>query len=222
MDRECRVDLWLLGENVTTLGSISRSEPGQTGFERTLNPRLSVLSNVWTLTWERDLAVDGRERDRVGELYEQCAPEALRLAFLLTGNRTRAEDVFHDAFVRAAGRLGSLRDRSAFRQYLYRTVTKRVISEARRGKIERRFLLREVAQLPHSTSDENQTFGDKDNLKSALYRLPARQRAALVFRFYADLSIEETAQCMGCSVGAVKSLTSRGLEELRYEVKRVE
>jgi RNA polymerase sigma factor (sigma-70 family) len=175
---------------------------------------------VWTLTVDKDLPLEERERDQVGKLYEQCAPEALRLAFLLTGDRSQAEDIFHDAFVRAAGRLGSLRDHLAFRQYLYRTVTNRVISHARRNKVERRFLVREGARLRTSSVDESHTFGERDRLQRALYRLPPRQRAALVFRFYADMSIDETAQNMGCSVGAVKSLTSRGLHELRDEVER--
>jgi RNA polymerase sigma-70 factor (sigma-E family) len=175
---------------------------------------------VWTDAVERELTLEGHKRDKVGELYEQCAPAALRLAFLLTGDRSQAEDVFHDAFVRAAGRLGSLRNDSAFRQYLYRTITNRVISHARRNKIEARFLLQEESELRGAAIDENASIGERDRLRRALYRLPARQRAVLVFRFYADMSIEETAASMDCSVGAVKSLTFRGLNELRDEVVR--
>ena len=48
-----------------------------------------------------------------------------------------------------------------------------------------------------------------------LRRLPARQRAAVVLRFYDDLSIQETAAALGCTEGTVKSLSSRGLQSLR-------
>lgn len=48
-----------------------------------------------------------------------------------------------------------------------------------------------------------------------LRRLPPRQRAAVVLRFYDDLSIQETAAALGCSEGTITSLSSRGLHALR-------
>ena len=53
-------------------------------------------------------------------------------------------------------------------------------------------------------------------------KLPARQRAALVLRYYEDLSERETAEVLGCSVAAVKSLVARGSEALRREIPRGE
>jgi RNA polymerase sigma factor (sigma-70 family) len=60
-------------------------------------------------------------------------------------------------------------------------------------------------------------FEDAAVLWDAVVRLPARQRATLVLRFYEDLSVDETAALLGCSAGTVKSQTSRGLERLRRE-----
>ena len=57
-------------------------------------------------------------------------------------------------------------------------------------------------------------------LLARLATLPARQREALVLRFYADLSEAQTAEAMGISPGAVKSHTARGLAALRREVQR--
>ena len=56
---------------------------------------------------------------------------------------------------------------------------------------------------------------DRDRLSAALTRLPERQRAVLVLRFYEDLSVEQTADLLGCTAGNVKSQTARGLTRLR-------
>ncbi|HEX2196343.1 MAG TPA: sigma-70 family RNA polymerase sigma factor [Actinomycetota bacterium] len=58
----------------------------------------------------------------------------------------------------------------------------------------------------------------RDEMWEALRKLPYRQRAALVLRYYEDLSERQTADALGCSVSAVKSLVTRGLQVLRDEV----
>ena len=66
-----------------------------------------------------------------------------------------------------------------------------------------------VAASPYEAVDQ------RDALRRALGRLPGRQRAAVVLRHYMDLSEQQSAEALGCSVGTVKSLTSRGLRSLR-------
>ena len=58
---------------------------------------------------------------------------------------------------------------------------------------------------------------ERDEMWAAISRLPPRQRACLVLRFYEDLSIRDTARLLGCSEGTVKSQTSKALGELRRE-----
>jgi len=53
------------------------------------------------------------------------------------------------------------------------------------------------------------------DLRTALPRLPPRQRATLVLRFYCDLSVDETARLLGCTPGTVKSQTAKGMNSLR-------
>jgi RNA polymerase sigma factor (sigma-70 family) len=59
--------------------------------------------------------------------------------------------------------------------------------------------------------------GDREWLWQALGRLPRKQRAVLVLRFYEDLTEAQTAELMGCSVGTVKSQVSRALAKLRLD-----
>jgi RNA polymerase sigma factor (sigma-70 family) len=61
---------------------------------------------------------------------------------------------------------------------------------------------------------------EHDAVWAAIARLPPRQRACLVLRFYEDLSERDVADVMGCSVGTVKSQTSKGLARLRGVVER--
>src|SRR5438128_7013337 len=80
------------------------------------------------------------EESRLGELYLRHADAAVRLAYLLTGDRALAEDLVQDAFVRLAGRLVHLRDPGAFDAYLRRTVVNLSQSYFRRKRVERAFM----------------------------------------------------------------------------------
>src|SRR5256714_12962845 len=86
------------------------------------------------------------ETGRLGELSVRHADDAIRLAYLLTGDRALAEDLVQDAFVRLAGRLAHLRDPGAFEAYLRRTVVNLANSHFRRKKIERAYLGRTAAE----------------------------------------------------------------------------
>jgi len=69
--------------------------------------------------------------------------------------------------------------------------------------------------LPEVGHDPHEAHADRQDLWTALGRLPRRQRAAVVLRYYEDLSEAETAEVLGCSVGTVKSQTSRAVATLR-------
>src|SRR6266513_2514152 len=79
---------------------------------------------------------------RLGELYLRHVDDAVRLAFLLTGDSALAEDIVQDAFVRLAGRLVHLRDPDAFHAYLRRTVVNLSNSYFRRKRVERAYMAR--------------------------------------------------------------------------------
>ena len=89
--------------------------------------------------------MDG-EGGRLAELYGRHAAEAIRLAYMLTGDRLLAEDLVQDAFVKLAGRLAHLRDPEAFDAYLRRTVVNLTNSYFRRKRLERAYLRRSAAE----------------------------------------------------------------------------
>lgn len=163
------------------------------------------------------MASDGRvEGEGLAVLYLRHAPGAVRLAYLLTGDQALAEDLAQEAFVRVCGRLVYLRNPGAFNAYLRKTVVNLYRMHLRRERVERTYLQRELPLWDEATPDPN--VAGRHALWQAIRRLPARQRAAIVLRFYEELSEAQTAQALGCRTGTVKSLVSRGMATLREAV----
>lgn len=155
---------------------------------------------------------------RLAELYARHVGAGMRLAYLLTADQQQAEDLVQEAFVRCVGRFRYLRLPDAFDAYLRRAIVNLHTSGLRRRRVERAWLAHEVGRLAHTVSPFPDV-GARADLWATLATLPARQRAALVLRYYEDLSERETAQVLGCTVAAVKSLTARGMEALRGEIR---
>jgi RNA polymerase sigma-70 factor (sigma-E family) len=132
----------------------------------------------------------------------------VRVAFLLTGSTETAQDVVQDSFVRVYAKWGSIRDPAG---YLYRTVVNACRSQHRRATREQRTRDR--------VGPVSATVLEADEMRDALASLPYRQRAALVLRFYDDLSEAETAAALGCRPGTVGSLVHRGLAQLKKVIE---
>ena len=158
-----------------------------------------------------------RERASLAVLYDRSAPGAVRLAYLLTGDRMLAEDIAQDAFVRVAGQLAHLRDAGAFDAYLRRAVVNLAKNHFRRRAVERAFLDR--ARPNDRTPGHEQPVVDRRATMTALAKLPQRQRAAIVLRFYEDLSEDEIARILRCRNGTVRSLVTRGVHAMRSELR---
>lgn len=153
---------------------------------------------------------------RLEDLYVRNAPAALRLAYFLTGNRELAEDLMQEAFVRVAGRFRHLRMPDAFDAYLRRTIVNLYTSQLRRTKLERAYVARHGTDP--SVARETGDSASRDELWRALHTLPERQRAAIVLRFYEDLSEHQSAEVLGCSTGALNQLVVRGMATLREQI----
>jgi RNA polymerase sigma-70 factor (sigma-E family) len=147
-------------------------------------------------------------------LYASHAPAAVRLAYLLTGDRALAQDLVQDAFARLVGRLVHLRARESFDAYLRRTIVNLSRDHFRRKRIERAYLATQSSQRRESTTVEPDVEAH-EAMRAALLELPPRQRAAIVLRFYEDMTDQQVSEVLRCRPATVRSLVSRGVRALR-------
>ena len=153
------------------------------------------------------------------DLYIRHLPDMTRLAYLLTRDMASAEDLAQEAFIKATGRYRNLRSRDAFDAYLRRTVVNHCMSHHRREKVARTYAERERVRLTgRAPASEMPDVETKDEIRTALADLPARQRAAIVLRFYADLTEAQIGDSLGCSEGAARALVFRAMETLRSRI----
>lgn len=153
------------------------------------------------------------EPSGLAELYERNAPAAVRLAYLITSDPELAQDITQEAFVRVAGRFRYLRAPEAFDIYLRRTVVNLCYSYFRHQRVVRAALEHEASLATQMVDEPDVSL--REQLRTALHHLPPRQRTALVLHYYEDLSEEQLADAMRCSVSAARSLVAHGKETLR-------
>jgi len=149
----------------------------------------------------------------VTALYQAHALGLVRLAVLVTGDQATAEDVVQDAFLGLYRHWSSLKDPERALSYARSSVLNgcRMAhrTRSRREKIA-------LAAPDDIESAEATALLDEANREviAALRALPARQREAVVLRYYLDMTEAQAAQAMQVSRGTVKSATSRGLAAL--------
>jgi RNA polymerase sigma factor (sigma-70 family) len=164
--------------------------------------------------------MDGRSLHEVGRIhvrmdddftgfYREAYPGAVRLAWLLTHDHAASEDVAQEAFVRVRARLSTVEHPTA---YLRTAIVNGCRDRARSaGLAEARWRrLRVITEV--SSMDR------PSELLDAVARLPYRQRAVVVLRYWADLREEEIAEIVGVRPATVRSITSRALDRLRKEL----
>jgi RNA polymerase sigma-70 factor (sigma-E family) len=150
----------------------------------------------------------------IAELIEARSTALLRLAYGVVGDHQLAQDLLQEALVKLYVAWPRLRDPSAAEAYARRTIVTTAITWRRRHSFHERPL-----DLPPAEEGNEADHSDRlvthDVLWQQVRGLPPRQRAALVLRYYEDLSEADTAFLMGCSTGTVKSQLSAALAKLR-------
>jgi RNA polymerase sigma-70 factor (sigma-E family) len=141
-----------------------------------------------------------------------ASPSLLRSAFLLTGDRGHAEDLLQTTLWRTARRWPVAC--ASPEAYAHRVLVN--LSRDRHRSLRRRPVEQPgVDARDEAATDPIERLITRDTMTRAVRRLPVRQREVVVFRFFLDLSVAETAAALGISEGAVKSHTARALGRMR-------
>jgi RNA polymerase sigma-70 factor (sigma-E family) len=140
----------------------------------------------------------------------------LRVAFLITGDGAHAEDLVQTALEKTHRRWRDVAAMEAPQAYVRKIMINTATSWRRRRAWGETPL---PAVEEAAGADEFDRVEQRRQLIEALHTVPPKMRAVLVLRYFEDLTEAQTAQVMGCSVGTVKSQTSRGLQRLREHMK---
>lgn len=154
--------------------------------------------------------------DEFKEFVVTRSPALLRTAYLLSGGDwATAEDLLQSALTKTYLSWHRIKDRGAVEAYARATLATTATSWWRR----RWHGERTTAVLPETAQTDASTgLDERDALWRLVRRLPPRQRAVLVLRYYEDLTEAEIAHTLGLSAGTVKSHCSRALATLRAEL----
>ena len=140
----------------------------------------------------------------------------LRSAYLLTGNQADAEDLVQAALAKTYQAWDRIEDRNALDGYVRRAMVNTHISWWRRRRLEEY----PTDDIPdRAVTDHPGDSELSDALRRALDRLPSRMRAAVVLRYFEDMSEAEIARALGISQGTVKSTVSRAVAKLRIDAE---
>lgn len=176
---------------------------------------VSAAKSSWT---SEELA----RRDLVAELYEQEAVSLVRLARLFTDDRTGAEDIVQEAFIRLFHSAGRIEDRTKSAAYLRSIVLNLTRDLNRRGLMSLRHQDAMVDRRTPEQPDQQvvRTESQREVL-AALASLSPRQRECIVLRFYSDLTEVEIAAALSISPNSVKTHCRRGMEALAEKLEPV-
>jgi RNA polymerase sigma-70 factor (sigma-E family) len=147
------------------------------------------------------------------EFCRRLQPRLLGALALHCGDADLAEELTQETLARVWDRWPRVTAMAAPERYAFRVGFNLANSTFRRRAAERRARMRAVAAADPPGDALDRT--DAIAVRAAVAGLPPRQRAAVVLRYFADLSVAETAAAMGCAQGTIKALTSQGLGTLR-------
>ena len=159
-------------------------------------------------------ALRRRRPEALADLLAMYGKEIHGVAYLILRDKSDAEDVVAETLLTAFERAGDLRDEKAFRTWLLRIATNYALG-IRRGtaRIVRLHVVPEIGG-----GDPSRASTDRVALLDGVAELPEQMRAAVVLRYYADLSVEDVAAALGKSPNTIKAQLQTALDRLRQSL----
>jgi len=165
------------------------------------------------------------DQEALKEIFDKYHKKVYRIAYGVVRQREEALDIVQEVFIKLFHSIKNFKGRSHFYTYLYRMVMNTAIDHARK-----------TGKQITSSLDEEGSFQPSDDLekgperillqkeleervKGAMEKLPAEQKAALIFRDVEGLSYQEMAEAMGCSIGTVMSRLHYGRKRIQELLK---
>ncbi len=167
---------------------------------------------------------NGFDRD-FKELYESLFLTIFRIAYRITGDAGKAEDLCHEAFIKYYERGKPLPDMTQAKYWLIRVVKNLTLNSEKRKSRERRAIERLKRISPLSAVSEEETYikkESKEEVQKALSVLPYNFRIVLILKEYEGLTYKEIGSIMGITEGNVKVRVFRAREKLGLYFKEAE
>jgi RNA polymerase sigma-70 factor, ECF subfamily len=165
------------------------------------------------------------DQEALKEIFDKYHNKVYRIAFGVVRQREEALDVVQEVFIKLFRSIKNFKGRSHFYTYLYRMVMNTAIDHKR--KTGKQFMSSLDEEGSFEPSDEAEKGPERillqkeleERVKLAMDKLPAEQKAALIFRDVEGLSYQEMAEAMGCSIGTVMSRLHYGRKRLQESLK---
>ena len=163
------------------------------------------------------------DRDAFRALYEIYKDRVYSIAlYFLHGNAAAASDVTQQVFLKLITSIGQFRGDAEFSTWLYRLVVNACMDAAKKRKSDPVFSARgelDRCRVPGSQEEDYARAQMANSVRAAVSALPPKFRIAVLLRYFEDLSYEEMAKALGCSMGTVASRLSRGHRILAERLK---
>ncbi|MBS6518759.1 MAG: RNA polymerase sigma factor [Clostridium sp.] len=166
------------------------------------------------------------DREAFDALYELYKDQAFRTAWFLSGNRTDAEDIVQDTFVKVYVNIGQLKSAEGFRSWFYRILTrtawKQSDSRKREFPDEEILIHADIASEAAGDGNPEQIFEreERKKLRAIVDRLDEKYRTTLILYYYSECSTKAIASIMGCLEGTVKSRLFSARRKVKTELMR--
>ena len=165
------------------------------------------------------------DQEALKEIFDKYHKKVYRIAYGVVRHREEALDIVQEVFIKLFRSIKNFKGKSHFYTYLYRMVMNTAIDHAR--KTGKQFISSLDDEGSFEPSDELEKGPERillqkeleERVKGAMEKLPAGQRAALIFRDVEGLSYQEMAEAMGCSIGTVMSRLHYGRKRIQELLK---